>query len=175
MPVGVATAVLLGVAVGEGAPVLVGEAVGDGPAVLVAVGPVVPVGEAVGDGPAVLVGEAVGVTEAVGDAVGVIVGLLVVDCAETQPQLKLSVSATSRKVCGPPVKVTNPLTALPQVSQPPVFGTAIGPVTLVPSTSIWKCWPLYGEATRVVKVYCPSAITRTSKANQSPAVSQPTE
>ena len=56
-------------------------------------------------------------------------------------------SITSRAICAPASSATNRVSVC-HVCQPPVFGTDIGPVTLLPFISRWNVPPPPAEATR---------------------------
>src|SRR5579885_3018517 len=69
-------------------------------------------------------------------------------------------SITRRADCAPAASVTVRVTFC-HVIQPPVLGTATGPVTSVPFISRWKVPPWPADATRNATVYLPAAATFT--------------
>src|SRR5205814_885931 len=82
-------------------------------------------------------------------------------------------SNARRSTCAPALRCTPDLATSANRAQPPVFGTAIAPVTLAPSTARWNDAPAPGELARTSKVYVPACLTSIVYSAHSPALTSP--
>src|SRR5579859_1855688 len=83
-------------------------------------------------------------------------------------------SMNQRRTCCPALRLMPVLVMVVKVCQAPVLGTVIVPVTLLPSTSMWKVEPVFGDATRKSRLYVPLKLTLTVYLYQSLLFVQPT-